>query len=234
MKRFILVIAAVAPLLAQDSLANLIEAGNRKAALETAKREEAERRQYFEDLEKEGAKQEDADSIAAQRNREQAFPEAKLGREQSELYGLFQRGKIDVEELSMGLADAAKKFADEMDRRNPFKKMQEEATKLLESADPGKKLDDVIGHRVHRVHALGNGRLAMAPQVRGDDSVNRPDPSKLLLPHRPAQGKPVQQNHDRAWSLVRISQIHRSPPSQPGMKSHDISCGSPISTQCGA
>ena len=34
MKRFILVIAAVAPLLAQDSLANLIEAGNRKAALE--------------------------------------------------------------------------------------------------------------------------------------------------------------------------------------------------------
>jgi DNA-binding Xre family transcriptional regulator len=66
---------------------------------------------------------------------EKTYPEAKFGREITEGLDDLNDGVLDASELGDLLADAAKRFQQEMESRDPLKKLKEEAKHLLEEAE---------------------------------------------------------------------------------------------------
>ena len=74
------------------------------------------------------------------------------------------------------------------------------------------QLDDLIGHRVHLVDALGRGRLAVARKVGRDHPVPTGQGLELMPPHFLAEREPVEEDDHRPGPRVDVCETHRPPP----------------------
>jgi len=104
-----------------------------------------------EDAERKAEKPEDAEFARqmqeAQGIRERTDPYEKYHREASNLSGLLDSGTLSADEFGDALSDAARRFQDEMERRDPLKKLREEADKLFDDArTPLEQFADKIEH----------------------------------------------------------------------------------------
>jgi hypothetical protein len=132
-------------------------AKKKKDADEKRIREEESRQKHRDDLNKESDRMDEQ----AQHLVEQSDPHAKAERESREVQELYFIGKLDDTEMRNALDDIAERYQKDMEAHDPLKKqkeemkqMREEAGRMLDSADPGKKLEDQLA-KIRKMYEKG-------------------------------------------------------------------------------